>query len=896
MYKRPVQRINALTKSSAGFKRPRKLSQKTTGSVISHSETSCVNHGQMSSTEYSDENSTPAVSKTSLPPPTALAKRKPFPVSVFKPPSLKTRIESQSLKAKFKPPTATNRASNMGMTAPSPPVRSFYFTCLYTKVSKKKKKKWQDGIVIFTPKKKCVVKDMTGKDVAQCPTSFSIVEVGQEIAVGYYDVELVAKFCSEEFTSGRIFMNVTEKATRSNGAESSLKTGSEFKLPGGGVQRKKSIDLTPAHDPNAANALVLCPGIPGRSAPVVVSPFLCDWLRPHQRDGVQFMYDCVLGRKNTGGFGCLLADEMGLGKTLQSIALVWTLLKQSERGGSLIPTIRRALIVTPSSLVMNWSKEFIKWLSKIRCDPIAITKHGKEAKALVEDFTYGSSKVRPVMIISYEMAVKYIDLIRKADVGLLICDEAHRLKNSSGNKTINALRSIRTSRRVLLTGTPIQNKLEEFFAMADFCNPSVLQDLATFKRIYQGPIEAGRDKKASASEKALGTERSNQLSEFTKEFVLRRSAELLRAFLPPKTNMTVFCKLSPEQMTLYRHITSSYAVKNLANGSSGFASISTGPLEVIQHLTKLCNHPALLSDHMQPNAEIGVDRFGRKQWDTEQSYFVGMKDVSEEFRRQNSEQDCRSSKFIVVKQLLLSLRTGESQDRIVIVSQFTKTLELVSTMCAKEGWPCLQLDGSTPQDKRQGLVDTFNSPHSDTFVFLLSAKAGGAGLNLIGANRLVMYDPCWNPAIDQQAMARVWRDGQKKEVFIYRLLSTGTVEERIFQRQMLKQEYAGTVAVSNAADTGQGSENRRHFNGDELKQLFLPPVDTRCHTYDLIQNMQNGKAMASKEGCAGRGDNLFADYRGPEDIHDEVFRLKLETTLKDIVTFVHVTVDQMKRE
>ena len=119
-------------------------------------------------------------------------------------------------------------------------------------------------------------------------------------------------------------------------------------------------------------------------------------------------------------------------------------------------------------------------------------------------------------------------MIRKADVGLLVCDEAHRLKNSAGNKTINALRSIATPRKVLLTGTPIQNKLSEFFAMADFCNPSILQDLATFKRVYQIPIEKGRNKRASQEEKRLGEERSAQLAEFTRAFVLRRTADLLK--------------------------------------------------------------------------------------------------------------------------------------------------------------------------------------------------------------------------------------------------------------------------------------------------------------------------------------------------------------------------------
>ena len=763
-----------------------------------------------------------------------------------------------------------------------------YYTVLYTKWSKKKKKTWHDGVLIFTPKKKCRMLDMGGKDVARCSTQFSVLAVGSEIAVGRYDVELVKTIDESEYTSGRVFMDVAQVSGNrlaNVAASSSIKASKPFALPSGknGLRpegiKKKVDEIKPVHDPNAPNALPLSQGVPGKTVPVVVSPFLCEFLRPHQRDGVKFMYDCVSGKSARGG--CLLCDEMGLGKTLQSITLVWTLLKQGPRGK---PSIRRALIVTPSSLVQNWAKEFVKWLGKTRCDPIVITKQGKEAKGLVEDFTHGSARVRPVMIISYEMTTKYIDVIRKADVGLLVCDEAHRLKNSAGNKTINALRSIATPRKVLLTGTPIQNKLSEFFAMADFCNPSILQDLATFKRVYQIPIEKGRDKRASQEEKRLGEERSAQLAEFTRAFVLRRTADLLKAFLPPKVNLAVFCKLSPEQDALYRHITAAPKVKRYTrSGHHKAAHASEGPLVIIQHLTKLCSHPELLKDRYLPrNEDEGeLDKFGRRgRRDPDESYFVGTKNIVDAHR----EDLYRSGKFYVLSQLLQRVRDAPEKDRFVLVSQSTKTLKLMADLCKSKKWSYMQLDGSTPQAERQGLVDNFNSPSFDCFVFLLSARAGGAGLNLIGANRLVLFDPSWNPAIDEQAMARIWRDGQKKHVFIYRLLSTGTVEERVYQRQILKQEYSAAVVDVNK--TKAGSSNQlgpdRNFSHDELKQLFLPPKDTRCHTYDLISNMKG----VDEEYRT----NAFKNYTGPEDIDDDVLKAAVETSLRDVVTFVHTKV------
>ena len=182
-------------------------------------------------------------------------------------------------------------------------------------------------------------------------------------------------------------------------------------------------------------------------------------------------------------------------------------------------------------------------------------------------------------------------------------------------------------------------------------------------------------------------------------------------------------------------------------------------------------------------------------------------------------------------------------------------------------------------------------------------RAGGAGLNLIGANRLILFDPSWNPAIDQQAMARVWRDGQKKDVYIYRLLSTGTVEEKIFQRQILKQEFASVLKNKNAKQRGsrnqlQAQSEVRHFSPEELKQLFLPPVQTKCQTYDLIQNLSN-KTKYHATGAANEYDEassdkdvenrleLFPNYCGPEDITDEVLKYQVQTVLSKVVTFVH---------
>jgi SNF2 family DNA or RNA helicase len=228
-----------------------------------------------------------------------------------------------------------------------------------------------------------------------------------------------------------------------------------------------ALPLRPRFDPSAPGALVLQEPGAADTVAVVVDPFLSQHMRPHQRDGVRFMWECVQGCRGPeqgDARGCILADAMGLGKTLQTIALVWTLLKQSSTGCA---AVSRAVVVCPSSLVGNWRAEFKKWLGDERVRPIAVTSQGTEAEDAVRTFIAGAAAVRSVLIVSYEMLRKHVGLLTEpgSRIGVLVCDEAHRLKSSAGSKTLTALGAISTARRVLLTGTPIQNDLGELFAM-----------------------------------------------------------------------------------------------------------------------------------------------------------------------------------------------------------------------------------------------------------------------------------------------------------------------------------------------------------------------------------------------------------------------------------------------
>ena len=239
------------------------------------------------------------------------------------------------------------------------------------------------------------------------------------------------------------------------------------------------------HDPNACNSLVLYvpPETSGSKhdllkidqskilVHVVVDPVVGNILRPHQREGVKFMYDCVIG--NRGDFnGCIMADEMGLGKTLQCITLLWTLLRQSPECK---PCINKAIIVCPSSLVKNWYNEFGKWLGN-RINALALDNNSKEETTKILNQYMASQSQRtgtPVLILSYETFRLYSHILNGSEIGMLLCDEGHRLKNCE-NLTYTALMGLQTKRRVLLSGTPIQNDLTEYYSLINFVNPGML--------------------------------------------------------------------------------------------------------------------------------------------------------------------------------------------------------------------------------------------------------------------------------------------------------------------------------------------------------------------------------------------------------------------------------------
>ncbi|KAG2383647.1 hypothetical protein C9374_004318 [Naegleria lovaniensis] len=305
---------------------------------------------------------------------------------------------------------------------------------------------------------------------------------------------------------------------------------------------------------------------------------------------------------------------------------------------------------------------------------------------------------------------------------------------------------------------------------------------------------------------------------------------LLREHLPPKMEIVIFCGMTELQENLYKHFVLSKTLRGFINGTLD----SNNALACILSLKKLLTHPNMIYPQKDEESEEEEDN-------TQLFETFGLN----------------------LKSYCLLKEIQETGDRVVIVSNFKCILNEVEKLCKHREYTWSRLDGSTSSDKRMPIVNAFNSPKSKDFIFLLSSKAGGCGLNLIGANRLIMLDPDWNPSNDEQAMARVWRDGQKKNVFIYRLIGCGTIEEKIFQRQIVK--------TGLSKSTLDEKSTKAQFSSSMLKELFKYDSDSNCTTYKPEEN---------DIGVAKEKDPVLSVVLDNENINIPFIKITLDTEEK----------------
>nr|XP_015002511.1 DNA excision repair protein ERCC-6 isoform X2 [Macaca mulatta] len=507
-----------------------------------------------------------------------------------------------------------------------------------------------------------------------------------------------------------------------------------------------------------------------------VPGFLFKKLFKYQQTGVRWLWE--LHCQQAGG---ILGDEMGLGKTIQIIAFLAGLSysKIRTRGSNyrfegLGPTV----IVCPTTVMHQWVKEFHTWWPPFRVAILHETgsyTHKKEK--LIRDVAH----CHGILITSYSYIRLMQDDISRYDWHYVILDEGHKIRNPNAAVTL-ACKQFRTPHRIILSGSPMQNNLRELWSLFDFIFPGKLGTLPVFMEQFSVPITMGGYSNASPVQVKTAYKCACVLRDTINPYLLRRmkSDVKMSLSLPDKNEQVLFCRLTDEQHKVYQNFVDSKEVYRILNGEM---QIFSGLIA----LRKICNHPDLFSGGPKnlkglPDDELEEDQFG--YWK-------------------------RSGKMIVVESLLkIWHKQGQ---RVLLFSQSRQMLDILEVFLRAQKYTYLKMDGTTTIASRQPLITRYNEDTS-IFVFLLTTRVGGLGVNLTGANRVVIYDPDWNPSTDTQARERAWRIGQKKQVTVYRLLTAGTIEEKIYHRQIFKQFLTNRVL--------KDPKQRRFFKSNDLYELF----------------------------------------------------------------------------
>uniref|UniRef100_A0A663MAP2 DNA excision repair protein ERCC-6-like n=1 Tax=Athene cunicularia TaxID=194338 RepID=A0A663MAP2_ATHCN len=503
---------------------------------------------------------------------------------------------------------------------------------------------------------------------------------------------------------------------------------------------------------------------------------------------------------------------MGLGKTIQVIAFLSGMFDAE--------LIQHVLLIMPTTLVSSWLAEFARWTPGLRVKEFHGTSKIERTRNLER-----VQRKDGIIITSYQMLVnnwKQLATSHEQEFvwDYVILDEAHKIKCPS-NKTTKCVYAIPAKHRLLLTGTPVQNNLREMWSLFDFaCQGSLLGTAKTFKMEYENPITRAREKDATLGEKALGLKISENLMTIIKPYFLRRTKEDIKnnhadkpdAPLPEnsapvmpsltrKNDFVVWVYLAPVQEEIYRNFLSLDHVKEVL-------MTTRSPLAELTVLKKLCDHPRLLSARACVQLGLEEQQYSEQDHESEAGMLSGANKIdhlSDETVIQES------GKMLFLVGLLERLR--EEGHRTLVFSQSRKMLDIIEHVLSHRQFKIMRIDGTIAHlTEREKRINAFQS-NKDYSVFLLTTQVGGVGITLTAASRVVIFDPSWNPATDAQAVDRAYRIGQKENVVIYRLITCGTVEEKIYRRQVFKDSLIRQT-------TGDKKNPFRYFSKQELRELF----------------------------------------------------------------------------
>jgi SWI/SNF-related matrix-associated actin-dependent regulator of chromatin subfamily A member 5 len=525
-------------------------------------------------------------------------------------------------------------------------------------------------------------------------------------------------------------------------------------------------------------------------------------LRPYQLEGLNWMI-----RLQDNGINGILADEMGLGKTLQSISVL-------AYNREYLNVTGPHLILVPKSTLSNWCNEFRRWCPVFRVLRFHGTKEERQA-LIAERLNPGTTRDWDVVITTYEVSNLEKTALSKFAWQYLIIDEAHRLKNEASQFS-QTVRLLQTAHRLLITGTPLQNNLHELWALLNFLLPDVFASAEQFDDWFNLQIDDAEQKQRLIT----------QLHKILRPFMLRRLKADVESSLPPKTETLVFCEMSPLQRETYKKVLE----RDLSVVAGTENSGRTAVLNIVMQLRKACNHPYL---------------------------FQGVEDRSLDPLGDHVVQNC--GKMSLLDKLLKKLK--EKGHRVLIFCQMTRMLDILEDFMYMKGHAYCRIDGNTTYEERENLIDTYNAPGSEKFVFLLSTRAGGLGINLQTADTVILYDSDWNPQADLQAQDRAHRIGQRKPVNIYRLVTQGTIEEKIIERAQKKLKLDAMVVQSGRL------QDKDKMSKDELLEairfgadVIFRPNNHEVTDEDIDLILERGRKrtqeMEEKLKAADKGDLL----------------------------------------
>ncbi|KAG2178391.1 hypothetical protein INT44_001543 [Umbelopsis vinacea] len=563
-------------------------------------------------------------------------------------------------------------------------------------------------------------------------------------------------------------------------------------------------------------------------------------LRDYQLLGVNWM--AHLWSRDENG---ILADEMGLGKTVQTISFLNYLFHEQRVYGPF-------LIVVPLSTSENWMQEFKQWAPEMNVVCYIGNRQSREMIRAHEFYQQGGVKLKfNVLVTTYELVLK-----DRAELGgikwhYLAVDEAHRLKNSQ-SQLHEALQGFNTSNRLLITGTPLQNNIKELSSLVNFLMPSL--DISE----WDVNIDEKDDQESQK-------EKIGQLHTQLKPYMLRRLKKDVERSLPNKTERILRVELSAMQMHYYKSI----LTKNFAALTNGNEKQKKQWLNIAMELKKASNHPYLFPD-AEPKSDNKVE------------LLKGLV--------------TNSGKMVLLDKLLTRLKTDGH--RVLIFSQMVMMLDILSDYMSLRGHPYQRLDGSMRPEVRNKAIEHYNAPDSPDFVFLLSTRAGGMGINLVTADTVIIFDSDWNPQNDLQAMSRAHRIGQTKSVNVYRFVSKGTMEEDMIERAkkkmvleylLIKQMDTSGLSlmdknvVSSDASKTSGKVGELPFNKEEMsailkfgaQKMFQDEQNTQklddMDLDDILARAEHTETLTGDGGQSLGGEDFLAqfqvaDYGGTDDI------------------------------